>query len=87
MMLDNLAGVAKQVRPKRIQRSLKLKLTKMRVFVTRPGISFPDPPANPRESPYAFPVSRDNILEELGAKYRPSKRTHNYLPYYWMHFS
>lgn len=86
MIVDDLAGVAKQVLPKRIQRSLKLMLTKMRVFVTRPGISFPDPPANPPESPYAFPVSGDNILEELGAKYRPSKRTHNYLPYYWMHF-
>jgi len=37
-------------------------------------------------SPYGFPISKDNPLEELGAKYLPTKRIHNYLPYYWMHF-
>lgn len=30
-------------------------------------------------------VAGDNLLEQLGAKYLPSKRNHNYLPLYWMH--
>jgi hypothetical protein len=37
-------------------------------------------------SPYPFPVSKENLLEELGEKYEPSKRWVNYLPFYWMHF-
>lgn len=37
------------------------------------------------KSPYDFPVGLDNPLEELGRKYEPSKRQHNYLPFYWMH--
>lgn len=32
-----------------------------------------------------FIISRDNVLEELGKKYLPTKRTNNYLVYYWMH--
>ena len=31
-------------------------------------------------------VSRTNLLEELGAKYQPSKRIHDYLRHYWSHF-
>jgi hypothetical protein len=86
MILDDLTGIAKQILPKRIQRSLKLMLTRMRVSITRPGIALSDRPPIPAESPFAFPISKDNILEKLGTKYRPTKRTHNYLPYYWMHF-
>jgi len=37
-------------------------------------------------SPFPSIVSRDNVLDELGAKHLPTKRDHNYLPYYWMHF-
>jgi len=37
-------------------------------------------------SPYEFQISHSNPLEELGAKYRPTKRLHNYLVYYWAHF-
>ena len=37
-------------------------------------------------SPYPFFINPDNELEQLGQKYQPSKRAHNYLPYYWMHF-
>jgi hypothetical protein len=29
--------------------------------------------------------AKGNILEALGAKYKPTKRGQNYLPYYWMH--
>ena len=37
-------------------------------------------------SPYPFFVNPNNVLEVLGRKYMPTKRSHNYLPYYWMHF-
>lgn len=43
-----------------------------------------DQPSPP--SPYPFFVDPNNVLEELGRKYKPTKRLHNYLPYYWMHF-
>jgi hypothetical protein len=42
--------------------------------------------APPDPSPFPFIVDRDNPLEALGAKYYPSKRWHNYLVYYWLHF-
>jgi len=79
-------GVAKRVLPKRIQEFLRFLIRKKRVFIARPRISFSNPPENSPESPFSFLVSRDNPLDELGAKYLPSKRTHNYLIYYWMHF-
>lgn len=37
-------------------------------------------------SPFEFAFARDNLLQELGAKYCPTKRLHNYLVYYWAHF-
>lgn len=37
-------------------------------------------------SPYLFPIKTDNPLSLLGDKYQPTKRLHNYLPYYWQHF-
>lgn len=72
--------------PKRIQDFLRLLERKTRVFITRPNISFSNPPRNSPKSPFSFPVSRNNPLDELGAKYLPSKRAHNYLIYYWLHF-
>lgn len=38
------------------------------------------------ESPYPSLVDSDNLLHTLGEKHKPTKRPHNYLPYYWMHF-
>lgn len=46
---------------------------------------FPAADASSPASPYPFFVDPNNFLEELGRKYQPSKRHHNYLPYYWMH--
>jgi len=37
-------------------------------------------------SPYKGIVNIDNFLENLGNKYQPTKRLHNYLPNYWKHF-
>lgn len=50
-----------------------------------PELLFIDAQASSRQSAFPFVVSRDNPLEQLGAKYMPSKRDHNYLLYYWMH--
>lgn len=84
----NIANMAsKQVLPERIQNVLRFLSRKKLVFVTRPKFSFSsNPPENSPKSPFSFSVSRNNPLEELGAKYLPSKRLHNYLIYYWMHF-
>src|SRR5262249_58276737 len=50
--------------------------------------TFADAPANAERSPYPFMVdSQHDVLSQLCAKYLPSKRNHNYLPYYWLHFS
>lgn len=37
-------------------------------------------------SPYPFWITCPNVLTELGEKFRPTKRFHNYLPHYWLHF-
>ena len=64
-----------------------------RVVSAAPGsppphrFTFADAPANAERSPYPFMVdSQHDVLSQLGAKYLPSKRNHNYLPYYWLHF-
>jgi hypothetical protein len=49
-------------------------------------VSFHDSGLVRRESPFSFAVSKSNILEELGNKYKPTKQLHNYLIYYWLHF-
>lgn len=49
-------------------------------------IDFGVPEAGAAPSPYAFPVASPNLLEQLGAKYQPTKRLHHYLPHYWTHF-
>ncbi len=53
---------------------------------THRKFNFPAAEQKSEPSPYPFFVDPDNALEELGRKYMPSKRAHNYLPYYWMHF-
>jgi hypothetical protein len=45
---------------------------------------FAERPSDP--SPFPFVADHDNPLTALGAKYDPSKRWHNYLIYYWLHF-
>ena len=64
---------------------------RLRAWANRPGLrarhrfTFKDvPEATP--SPFPFAIDKANPLEELGAKYDPSKRKHNYLAYYWLHF-
>lgn len=40
----------------------------------------------PHESSFNSVVDYNNLLLELGEKYKPTKRLHNYLPHYWKHF-
>jgi hypothetical protein len=61
-------------------------IRKRRLLMAPRRLSFANSPQASPKSPFPFLVSRDNPLEELGAKYMPSKRNHNYLTYYWMHF-
>jgi hypothetical protein len=51
-----------------------------------PRLRFPERFRSQQPSPYSFPVELENPLEALGRRYRPSKRLHHYLPFYWMHF-
>ena len=50
-----------------------------------PRLRFPEAFRSPAKSPHGFPVDLENPLETLGRKYQPTKRDHNYLPFYWMH--
>jgi hypothetical protein len=61
-------------------------IRKRRSLVASKRLLFAHPPGVSPQSPFPFVVSKVNPLEELGAKYIPSKRNHNYLAYYWMHF-
>jgi hypothetical protein len=73
----------------RLYRSVRRLRNRGRSGAQRPTpeykLSLPGASPTRRESPYAFAISRDNPLEQLGEKYLPTKRTHNYLPYYWLH--
>lgn len=78
--------LAKHVVPNPVQRALRGLI--VRVRATRPAyrLSFPTAPDQARKSAFPFLVNSENLLESLGDKYAPSKRSHNYLVYYWMHF-
>lgn len=86
-------GIPNKVSAKRTLRSAAERVTRWprqayrRNLVRRfPARTFKfAPPRATQPSPYGFPVAKDNVLEELGEAHRPSKRNHNYLPYYWMH--
>jgi hypothetical protein len=47
---------------------------------------FSGAPATAAPSPYPFFIKANNELEQLAERHQPSKRLHNYMPYYWMHF-
>ena len=81
--MASITAAAKRVLP----RSLQLKAMRARSKIKslrRGSLSFADRPPDP--SPFPFIVDHENPLEALGAKYDPSKRWHNYLVYYWLHF-
>ena len=83
---ERLRSLAKQKLPERAQNLLALLNRKQRAWLPRRRFAFSNAPSTPQPSPYAFAVAPGNELERLGEKYRPTKRLHNYLPFYWLHF-
>lgn len=92
MKADPFRRFAKRVLPKRARtwllsrRWLLYLIRKRRSLIAPKRLFFAHSPDDSLQSPFPFLVSKNNVLEELGTKYMPSKRTHNYLAYYWMHF-
>jgi hypothetical protein len=84
--IERLRSLAKERLPRRAQDLLQRGVAAKRAWTPRPRFGFAGAPRCPAVSPYGFPVSSDNPLEELAAKYLPTKRLHNYLPFYWLHF-
>ena len=84
--IEPLRNLAKRLLPARAQQIVERWVVAVRRFRPRRKFSFSQRPAIASESPYPFPVAPDNVLAQLGEKYTPSKRLHNYLPFYWMHF-
>jgi len=84
--IERLRSLAKEHLPQRAQDLLRRGVAAKRTWSPRPRFGFATAPKIPAASPYPSPVARDNPLDELGAKYLPTKRLHNYLPHYWMHF-
>jgi hypothetical protein len=83
---ERLRSLATDVLPEWAQKFLAFLIRKKRAWMPRYRFAFSTASENSPESPFPFLVSEDNALDGLGAKYRPTKRMHNYLPYYWMHF-
>ena len=83
---EGLRRLAREVLPDWAREILAFSVRKKRALLPRYAFSFSNAPEDSPESPFPFLVSSGNALEELGARYRPTKRRHNYLPYYWMHF-
>jgi hypothetical protein len=83
--IERLRSLAKEVLPERAQHFLSYLIRKRRALMPRHKFSFSNASEESPESPYPFFVSSENALDELGTRYRPTKRRHNYLPYYWMH--
>jgi hypothetical protein len=83
---ERLRNLAKEVLPDWARDCLAFLIRKKRALMPRYGFSFSNASENSPESPFPFVISSQNALDELGEKYRPTKRRHNYLPYYWMHF-
>jgi hypothetical protein len=72
--------------PYRWQRFIQFIIRKKRVLITKPNVYFKFIPEKAAKSNFRTPTTKRNLLDELGAKYRPTKREHNYLVHYWMHF-
>jgi hypothetical protein len=84
--IERLRGRAKERLPGWAQDLARRLIVAKRRWMPRARFGFPTARESPHPSVYRFPVDKHNLLEELGAKYLPTKRIHNYLPYYWMHF-
>ena len=71
--------------PQKIKTRLSSKLTQAKSYkLTFTEESFS--PSSTRESDYKHQVDSNNVLYELGEKFKPTKRLPNYLIHYWKHF-
>ncbi len=86
MDIERLRSRAKQHLPGWAQDLARRAIVAKRSWMPRARFSFATAREPARASAHGLLVSSENPLEELGAKYLPTKRLHNYLPYYWMHF-
>ena len=86
MKIDPVRRFAKRLLPNKAQDRLRDLLRTKRAHIAAKRLSFLGSSAVSPPSPFPFMVSSSNPLEELGARYVPTKRIHNYLPYYWLHF-
>jgi len=84
MLSSNSRYLIRALVPKRFHRTLRWIARIRQPRRAYLNLSIPAAPAV--ASPYSFAIAHDNPLKELGDKYRPTKRLHNYLPYYWAHF-
>lgn len=86
MSIDPLRQWAKRHLPARMQENAERWVAELRRVRPTRRFTFAETPSSPTASSFPFPVTDDNPLAELGARYAPTKRLHNYLPFYWMHF-
>jgi hypothetical protein len=82
---DIVKNVVKQSLPRRSAVFLQAVVNRIQAFRSY-TFSFPNASLPVQESAFPFPVAKENLLAELGTKYAASKRYHNYLIYYWLHF-
>jgi hypothetical protein len=84
--VESLRQLARRRLPPEARHFLQRLVATKRAWTPRRRFRFASAPDHASASPYPFPVDRDNELERLGARFQPTKRLHDYLPYYWMHF-
>lgn len=84
-MTTSLRSLVKRVLPKWALRALRRVPGVSRPPQSVHRFTFPHAPAARVASSFGFSVAAGNLLEQLGEKYAPTRRKHNYLPYYWMH--
>ncbi len=84
--MNTVRRLARRVLPDGAQRLLRSLIARGQAMRPAHQFSFATAPVHAPRSAFPFLVNTENLLEALGAKYAPSKRDHNYLVYYWMHF-
>ena len=86
MVFSKILRNVTRILPTRVKLSISRLDTMIQTSRPAHTFSFKNASNNSPKSPFPFVTSKENTLEELGEKYLPSKRLHNYLIYYWSHF-
>lgn len=88
-MSESLAFTRRVLRaalPPRYYERLARSVRRYRAGPSRRPLNLQESERGSQPSPYRSLISARNPLEELGEKHEPTKRYHNYLQHYWMHF-